>query len=441
MPNDVLERLRRANPVPGDLPAPPLEPLLDRLEATPARPPTRRLAGVVGLSLAVAVVVLVAGVAFVLAGHGHRATSPDATAATRSSSVVLRAQAPGGGAPSGQAIRQSVAILDRRLGSISSRLRASHSGADQITIAGVSPSERAQVLALTVPGRLWFYDWEANALTPNGKPVASQLQTQDRTALRISQGTSGMAPGDPGSGGLPLYQAVKLASKQPAAPARSTLARLGPEYYLFGSPGSSACAAAAKANGTTPIQGEHCLLSGPDTSVENLHYGLPAGVSASESQVLTVPQGTVVLQAANPSATDQIKPTSPDAQFYVLKDNLAILLHDITNPRQSTDSGGSPEVEFGFTSKGQNEFSSVTKQIAHRGAEVSLGSQALDQHFAVALDNQLITVPSIDYKVYPDGITGSGGADITGGFTTRTARETATLLRDGVLEVTLTPRR
>jgi hypothetical protein len=76
------------------------------------------------------------------------------------------------------------------------------------------------VLALTVPGRLWFYDWEANALTPNGKPVASQLQTQDRTALRISQGTSGMAPGDPGSGGLPLYQAVKLASKQPAAPAR-----------------------------------------------------------------------------------------------------------------------------------------------------------------------------------------------------------------------------
>lgn len=306
----------------------------------------------------------------------------------------------------------------------------------------MSPSERGQVLALTVPGRLWFYDWEANALAPDGRTVASQLRTQDPTALRISQGTSGTAPGDPGSGGLALYQAVKLASKQPAAAARSTLARLGPEYYLFGSPGSSACAAAAaKANGTTPIQGEHCLLSGPDTSPKNLHSGLPAGVSASEGQILTVPQGTVVFQAANPSATDQIKPTSPDARFYVLKDNVAIFGTYITNPHESTDSGGSPDVEFGFTAKGQNEFSSVTKQIAHRGAEVSFGSQPLDQHFAVALDNQLITVPSIDYKVYPDGITGGNGADITGSFTTRTARQTATLLRYGVLEVTLTPQR
>lgn len=99
MPDELLERLRRANSVPDDLPAPPLEPLLDRLEATPARPAARRLAGVVGLSLAVAVVVLVAGVVFVIAGHGHRATSPDATAPTRSSRVVLQAQDTGGGTP------------------------------------------------------------------------------------------------------------------------------------------------------------------------------------------------------------------------------------------------------------------------------------------------------------------------------------------------------
>jgi hypothetical protein len=44
-------------------------------------------------------VVLVAGVVFVIAGHGHRATSPDATAPTRSSRVVLQAQDTGGGTP------------------------------------------------------------------------------------------------------------------------------------------------------------------------------------------------------------------------------------------------------------------------------------------------------------------------------------------------------
>ena len=64
----------------------------------------------------------------------------------------------------------------------------------------------------------------------------------------------------------------------------------------------------------------------------------------------------------------------------------------------------------------------------------------LDQQFVVALDTQLITVPSIDSKIYADGITGGNGAEITGAFTTRTARETAALLRDGVLAVSLTPR-
>jgi SecD/SecF fusion protein len=64
----------------------------------------------------------------------------------------------------------------------------------------------------------------------------------------------------------------------------------------------------------------------------------------------------------------------------------------------------------------------------------------LDQHFAVALDQQLITVPIIDFKIYPDGITGGGGADITGGFTIQSARALATLLRYRPLPVNLTTR-
>src|ERR1700742_4216762 len=72
--------------------------------------------------------------------------------------------------------------------------------------------------------QLYFYDWEANALTPNGKTVASQLITQDPNALTISQGTAGL-PGVPGAGGQPLYQAVKLAAKQPAAPLSKTQSR------------------------------------------------------------------------------------------------------------------------------------------------------------------------------------------------------------------------
>src|SRR6202020_2219452 len=62
---------------------------------------------------------------------------------------------------------------------------------------------------------LYFYDWEANALTPNGKTVAEQMQTQDTQATTVSQGTSFAAPGTPNAGSMSLYDAVKLASEQP----------------------------------------------------------------------------------------------------------------------------------------------------------------------------------------------------------------------------------
>ncbi len=284
--------------------------------------------------------------------------------------------------------------------------------------------------------QLHFYDWEANVLTPNGKTVEEQLITQDPTAVTISQGAGG-GPGVPGAGGVPLYEATKLAAKQPPQPLSKTQSRKGPAYYLFGAPGSAACEAAAKANGTTPVQGQHCLLAGPDSSLPDVYQSLPAGVTKAETELVTVPQGTVVLQAANPSASDQVKPGSPNAEYFVLKDNVALSGTDITNPQPSTDQSGSPDVTFGFNGTGQSAFQKVTGQIAHRGANVSLGGNTFNQHFAVALDNQLVTVPQIDFKQYPDGIVGGGGADITGGFTSQTASDLATQLRLGALPINL----
>jgi preprotein translocase subunit SecD len=70
---------------------------------------------------------------------------------------------------------------------------------------------------------------------------------------------------------------------------------------------------------------------------------------------------------------------------------------------------------------------------------VSRLGQTLDQHIAVVVDQQLLTVPSIDYKVYPNGVIGGGGADIIGGFTVQSARDLATELRLGALPVNLAP--
>jgi SecD/SecF fusion protein len=336
------------------------------------------------------------------------------------------------------ALSRAVDIMRQRvdqLGVAEPQIQTSGGNQISVDLPDVKDIARAEKQVGTT-ARLEFYDWEANALTPNSKPVASQLTIQDPTAIQISQGSASVPPGDPGAGSLSLYDAVKLASKQPPQPS-STNARQGSQYYVFGAPGSAACATAARDQGKSPTLGVHCLLSGPDDNQQDLLSGLPAGVSASQGEILVVPQGTVVLQAADPSASHTTAFNDPNAQFYVLKDNVSLLGNDITNPQQSTDQSGSPDVTFSFTSKGKNEFQSVTSTIAHRGDTVSTLGQALNQHFAVALDNKLITVPSIDFKTYPDGINGDSGADITGGFTIQSAQDLATQLRLGALPISL----
>ena len=337
------------------------------------------------------------------------------------------------------ALSRAVDIMRQRvdqLGVAEPQIQTSGGNQISVSLPSIKDIARAEKLVGTT-ARLAFYDWEANALTSNGKTVASQLQTQDPTALGISQGAGG-GPGNPGAGSMSLYQAVALAAKQPkqVSPDNS---RAGPEYFMFGAPGSAACAAAARAQGTTPVVGAHCLLSGPDDNTQDLQSGLPAGVSASQPgvQTFTVQQGTVVLQAVPANFTKAPAWGGPNAQFFVLKDHVSLFGNDITNPQQSTDQSGSPDVTFGFTAKGAKAFQSVTAAIAHRGDVVSGLGQTLNQHFAVALDTQLITVPSIDFKTYPDGIPGDNGADITGGFTIQSAQDLATQLRLGALPIQL----
>ena len=156
--------------------------------------------------------------------------------------------------------------------------------------------------------QLYFYDWEANALTPNGKTVAEQLQTQDTQATTVSQGTSFAAPGTPNAGSMSLYDAVKLASKQPKH-ASGNNARLGPQYFMFGAPGEVPPARRRPSMRGRPRRPVSTACSSPApttrlypgtlhaTAVKNLQQQLPPGVDASEGEVLVVQQGTVVLQA------------------------------------------------------------------------------------------------------------------------------------------------
>jgi SecD/SecF fusion protein len=310
-------------------------------------------------------------------------------------------------------------------------------GMDQITVQlpGLTNLARTEQ-ELGTTARLEFYDWEANALTPNGKTVASQLEAQDPTAVTMSQGSGTVSAGDPGAASMSLYDAVKLAAGQPRQVSNDN-ARLGSEYYLFGARTSTACATEARDVGKAAVAGAHCLLSGPAATIQDLDTGVAQGVSASQGQLLVIKQGTIVLQAAPLTASSQAAAGAPTAQYYVLRDHVALSGNDITNPQQSTDQSRSPDVSFSFNSKGARAFQKVTSAIAHRGDLISGLGNTFNQHFAVALDTKLITVPQIDFKTYPDGILGDSGADIMGGFTSQSARDLATQLRLGALPINL----
>ena len=400
---------------------------------------TGRLAPAAGLL----VVALVVAVFLGLHGSGPRSPAPthgSVPPSHGSVEFVYLAE------PSAQAPVVTRGALERTVEIMRERLRAfgigaalaAVSGADEITVSLPKVRNTARTKQrIGATAQLSFYDWEANALTPNGNTVATQLLAHDPTAMTISQGSAAGPSGSPRAGGMPLYQAVQLASKQPyrASPDNS---RIGSQYWLFGAPGSAACDAVAWDQGTVPVVDQRCLLSGPDDNLNDLKTGLPANVSASEGQVLTVPRGTVVLQAIPASFADPVPIGDPSAQFFVLKDHVALGSSDITNPQQPTDRGtGTPDITFGFTSKGKTEFQNLTAQITRRGELVSGRGQSLNQHFAVALDDQLITVPSIDFKQYPNGISGDFGAGISGSFTSTSARDLANELRLGALPVNL----
>ena len=214
--------------------------------------------------------------------------------------------------------------------------------------------------------------------------------------------------------------------------------RHGPTYYLFGAPGGTACAVAAHDRGQPSVAAVHCLLSGPATTTRELLSDLPPAVSASQGQLLKVPQGTTVLQAVAPTFVDPLNEVAPTARFYVLRDRPLPLGTQITNPRPSIDPTGSPQVTFDFTARSRQVFARATATLAHRGERVSRRGQTLYQHFAVAVDDQLVAVMAIDFSLYPDGIHGEDSLEIDGRFTTRSAQDLATLLRYGPLPVALT---
>ncbi|HZB22741.1 MAG TPA: protein translocase subunit SecD [Gaiellaceae bacterium] len=95
-----------------------------------------------------------------------------------------------------------------------------------------------------------------------------------------------------------------------------------------------------------------------------------------------------------------------------------------------------PIVLMQFTDEGEERFGDITRELATRGKLRSgTSGQTLLQHFAIVLDDDIKSFPSIDFNENPNGISGSNGAQITGMAGLDEARQLAIVLQTGALPV------
>ncbi|MDX6722301.1 MAG: SecD/SecF fusion protein [Solirubrobacteraceae bacterium] len=303
-----------------------------------------------------------------------------------------------------QALQRSLDIMRKRVdafGVSEPELLLSGNNQIEVNLPGVADAERAaQQVGSTA--QLFFYDWEANILDESCKtnPDENASSKQPITGF---------------------YKATKQAAKCGAKPSKSNSAADAPRFYAFNKISKKAL------NNGQPSDSQAKALQDLDPK------------DRANAEVVEVPVGILVVRDQKP--TPQSPP--PD-RFWIIQDHPALSGTDIKNPEQNFDQGtggtGQPIVTFDFTSKGRSVWQQTTRAIAQRGQDNFIPGQdpqSAYQHFAIVLDNELISAPFIDFQQNPDGIDGRNGSQIQGGFTIASAQRLANLLKTGALPIKL----
>jgi len=309
-----------------------------------------------------------------------------------------------------QAIDRAIEIMRKRVDALGvSEPEIQRSGPDQIAVGlpGTKNAQRA-IKSVGKVAQLFFYDWEANVLGRDGKPNPTDAGV-----------TGGQSAGQ--AGGVPYYEAVAVAAKRPAV--NQGKATVNGQFFLV-------------------QDKQKKVLAGPAESASDLVSELPGGEAPAGTRVAKVNTGTLVVQAEPATDANGKKAKQAPDRYFVLNDAPALSGKELTDIKQDfqRQGGSSPIVTFNFSDKGRTAWHDVTRTIAQRGQQQQLpgeGAQGSFQHFAAVLDGQLITVPFISFTDNPDGIDGSNGADIEGGFTIQSAQDLARNLQTGALPIKL----
>ncbi|HEY7003618.1 MAG TPA: protein translocase subunit SecD [Gaiellaceae bacterium] len=318
--------------------------------------------------------------------------------------VVLQAKAPQGREITQDDLDRSIEIMRQRIDKIGvSEPVITRQGTDQISVelAGVHDAARAaQIIGQTA--QLQFFDLQGDALPPtlgaNGQITASE-------------------------------QLLPLLSGQQAAAKTGTPT----QWYLYK---------------------DKKRLAGPAESKDEIlkQFG---GKQPEGSKFYAVPQGKIVLTCTdNATVCPGVGVPAPGATYYYLfkyqPNNSEHPIPELTGNdlkgnevRQDFGQGNQPIVLLGFTSSGADKFHDITRTLSQRGlTQANLAGatgaqrEAYKQSFAIVLDGEIRSFPSIDFDdpSLRDGISG-GQAEITGLDSVQEAKDLALVLQTGALPV------
>ena len=297
-----------------------------------------------------------------------------------------------------EALQRALDIMRERVDALGvSEPELLQSGRNQIEVnlPGVENAERA-ARQVGSTAQLFFYDWEANLLDQN-------CRTDPNENADEKQPISG------------FFQAVRQASRCDPQRDGNNSAADRPRFYAFDASSERAL------NNGQPSDTREAALEDLDAA------------ERERVQVVEVPEGILVVR------DQKLRADAPDPdRFWVVQDNPALSGTDIRNPEQGFDQrlGNEPNVRFGFADRGPEAFQEITRAIAQRGRDNAFTAPG-PQHFAIVLDDELVSAPSIDYVEYPDGIDGRTGAEISGSFTIDSAQDLAEFLKIGALPLRL----
>ena len=207
--------------------------------------------------------------------------------------------------------------------------------------------------------RLYFYDWEANVLTPERQAGApASCWPRIPTAMTISQGGTAGQPGRPGRrkhAALPGGHA-RLQAAGGAARRRNAVAQ-GPEYYLFGAPGQRRLRRPRPRPTGRRRSRASTACSPARTTIRRarrVQAACPPGVTHGRGPAAGRPAGHGRAPGGQPTSADQPAQASTARTRSSTSSRTTSRYSATTSPTRSRapTRPGSPDVTFGFNSNG-----------------------------------------------------------------------------------------